>query len=297
MAIEKPIFCLPLPLVAITTGNERAETPAEHLALYKSPGLRWRSDGNGSLWVRGQFTKSEAISMCSVLEANAQAGTTIRLRLGDSQAQVDGSAPYDSGAVTFIDPAVARESARYHSFQSFPEIDATWWRIDIGNHTGDFEAMKIVLGKQVQTSRFYDRGFEEGTSDLGSIDFARWGVAMETEGFVFRTKNFKLSWVSEAEFEASFRKIMMQGQRGPVFLLFDPAATTQRQEQFFFGRFSQPPFAQNSRKPGTFAMEFSMLSMLPDSVTIPVFVPSEGGDMDFSDPDQSGLLTLILEDD
>lgn len=294
--IEKPIFVLPLDLGTIATGNERAEAPALHLNEHDSPGLVWRSNGNSNVWARGQLPASQAISFCSLLAANALPGTDIRLRLGTSQVEVDGTAPYDSTAVDFISPPVTRENGLYHSVLRFDAIDATWWRIDITGHTGDFEAMSLILGKEVQSSRFYDRGFEEGTDDLGTIDFARWGVAMEADGFLFRTKNFKLSWVSEAEFETDFRKIMMQGKRGPVLLLFNPEEVPRRQEQFFFGRFAQPPFATNSRKPGTFAMEFAMLSMLPASVSTPITEPSSGGEMDFSDADQSGLLTLILED-
>lgn len=263
MAIEKPIFCLPIDLGTIASGNERTEAPASHLGLFKSPGLVWRSNGNTNVWARGQLSTSQAISMCALVSANALPGTKIRLRLGTSQAQVDGgSAPYDSGNVDFISPATTRDSGLYHSFLSFAQQSATWWRIDITGHTGDFEGMHLILGKAVQTSRFYDRGWEIGTADLGGIDFSRWGVVLETEGFVMRTRNFVLSWVSEAEFEASFRNIMEQGKRGPVFILFDPQAVATRQEQFDFGRFSQAPFARNSRKPGTFAMEFAMQSMI-----------------------------------
>lgn len=263
MAIEKPIFCLPVDLGTIATGNERDETPAVHLNHHESIGLVWRTNGNSSMWARGQFTASQALSMCSLINANAQAGTTVRLRLGTSQAEVDGgSAPYDSGAVTFISPAETTDSGLYASFQQFSEVSATWWRIDIANHTGDFEASSLILGKAVQSSRFYDRGWELGTSDLGSIDISRWGVDVETDGIILNTVSFKLSWVSEAEFIASFRQIMRQAKRKPVWLLFNPEAVAGRQEQFYFGRFGQPPFAQNSRKPQTFAMEFAMQSMI-----------------------------------
>ena len=273
--IEKPIFVLPVDLGTIATGNERTEAPALHLNEHDSPGLVWRSNGSSSVWARGQMAASQVISYCSVLSANALPGTQIRLRLGASQAEVDGTAPYDSGTIDFISPPVTRESGLYHSLLRFTAVDATWWRIDITGHTDDFEAMSLILGKEVQSSRFYDRGFEESTDDLGSIDFARWGVAMEVDGFMFRTKSFKLSWVSEAEFNANFRSIMMQGKRGPVLLLFNPEEVAGRQEEFYFGRFAQPPFAQNSRKPGTFAMEFSMLSMLPASVSIPIIASGD----------------------
>lgn len=205
---------------------------------------------------------AQTISMASLVSANALPGTMIRLRLGTSQAEVDGAAPYDSGNVAFIYPAASRESGLYHWFKQFSDISASWWRIDITGHTGDFEVADLILGKAIQSSRFYDRGFEVGTNDLGAIDYSRWGVALETDGIILRTRTFKLSWVSEAEFEASFRKIMLQAKRGPVWMLFDPQSVATRQEQFLFGRFAQAPFAFNTRKPGTFAMEFQILSMI-----------------------------------
>lgn len=263
MAIEKPIFVLPLDLGTIATGNERAEFPAIHLNEYRSPGLVWRSNGNSNLWVRGQFALEQTISHAAVLAANALPDTTIRLRLGDTQADVDGgSAPYDSGVVDFIDPAVTLSDGLYHSYQSFAAVDATWWRIDIGGHTGDFEAMKLVLGEAIQTERYYDAGFEFGTDDLGDLDISRWGVMSETDGFALRTLNFKLSWVSETAFEDSFRGVLALGKRYPVYICFDPEATVYRQDKTYFGLFGQPPFAQQGKKPRNFIMEFAVKSFI-----------------------------------
>lgn len=67
MAIEKPIFCLPIDLGTIATGNERDETPAAHLGHPESIGLVWRTNGNSNMWARGQLAAAEAISMCSLL--------------------------------------------------------------------------------------------------------------------------------------------------------------------------------------------------------------------------------------
>lgn len=262
MAIEKPIFVIPLALGTITTGNERAEAPASNLNEHRSPGLVWRSNGNTSVWARGQLAAEQSISHAAVLAANALPGTTIRLRLGDTQAEVDGIAPYDSGAVAFINPAVTLSDGLYHSHQSFAAIDATWWRIDIGGHTGDFEAMSLVLGEAIQTERYYDAGFEFGTDDLGDLDISRWGVVDETDGFALRTLNFKLSWVSETAFEDSFRRVMGLGKRYPVYICFDPEATVYRQDKTYFGLFGQPPFAQQGKKPRNFIMEFAVKSFI-----------------------------------
>lgn len=262
MPIEKPIFVIPAALSGFASGNERTEALALHLGEHRSPGAVWRTNGNANIWARGQFTAAAVVSLCAVLGANAQAGTTIRLRLGTTQAHVDGSAPYDSGAVTFINPAVTRDSGLYHSHQQFTPIAATWWRIDIAGHSGDFEAMSLVMGEAVQTERYYDRAFEFGVDDLGDLDYSRWGVVSETDGIVMRTLNFKLSWVSEAVFETRFRRIMALGKRGPVYICFDPEATTYRQDKTYFGRFGQPPFATQGTKARNFIMEFAIKSFI-----------------------------------
>ncbi|EQA97265.1 hypothetical protein L286_23350 [Sphingobium sp. HDIP04] len=254
----------PYPLTAIATGNERAEKPAIHLAQFKHIGMTWRSNGNGNIWIRGDFGQDRVVDFVSLLQANAQPGTTIRIRLGASQAQVDGSAPYDSGALPFISPAITREDGLYHSHHELPgSVTARWWRIDIGGHNGDFEAAKAVFGKKITPARYYDRNFEFGVQDLGSVDFGRWGVPEEEEGLIFRTVTFKLSWIPGAEYEANWRPMIEKvGRRQPVFLCFDPQATTARQAKTYFGVFRDPPFATASVKPGTFAQEFALLSFI-----------------------------------
>ena len=257
-----PFILVPHPLPSFATGNERTEKPALHLGQFKHIGMTWRSSGNANLWVRGDFGQDRLVDFISVLQSNALPGTTIRVRLGTTQAQVDGTAPYDSGALPFISPAITREDGLYHShLQIGSPITARWWRIDIGGHTGDFEAAKLIMGKRVTPARYYDRNFEFGVQDLGSIDFGRWGVAEEEEGLIFRTCTFKLSWITGAEYEGSWRPLIEKvGRRQPVLLCFDPEATSSRQAKTYFGTFREPPFATAGAKPGTYAQEYSLLS-------------------------------------
>lgn len=263
MPIEKPVFCVPVDLGAIACGNQRANSPAIHLNLHKSPGLVWRSNGDADLWIRGKFAEAQSINLLTLLAANAQSGTKIRLRLGASAAEVDGAAaPYDSGYVDFIAPAETTDSGTYHALLRFPDLVAMWWRIDISGHSGDFEAADLVMGSAVQTGRFYDKGWGIGPHDLGDIEYSRWGVAAETDGVMLRKLDFNLSWVSEAEYKAGMKRILFACTRQPVFLLFNPEPASGRQEHFYFGRFGQPPFAVNSRKPQHFGMEFTMLSWI-----------------------------------
>lgn len=248
----------------MATGNATTGFPVTNLNRFKAIGLTWKSTGNLNLWARGQFTASQSINFCAIVAANAQAGTTYRLRLGTTQAQVDGTAPYDSGTLTFISPSITRSDGLYHSHLEIPSVQtATWWRIDIAGHTGDFQASMLVLGQKVQPSKFYNLDFEYGVKDLGNLEWGRYGVLDEDPGLIARTVAFTLAWNTEAEFETSFRPMMEQlGKRGIVYLVFDPEATVYRQAKTFMGVFDKPPAARGVRKPKTYSQDFALTSFI-----------------------------------
>lgn len=281
MAIRKPIFVTPVDLGTITSGNEASGFPAQHLNRQKGKGLVWRSSGSSNVWARGQFSAATSIDFCSLIGTNAQAGTRIRLRLGGSQAEVDGTAPYDSGALpiytTLPDMSLSLDfvgqeylidtpgdaSGISHSFLELPSVrSATWWRIDITGHAGDFQASNLVLGKKIEPANFYNFEWEFGAQDLGSLDFTRLGVWDEEDGAILRTCNFTLGWVSEAEFEASFRPIMEGGLRKVIYCCFDPDATGYRQAKTYMGTLQRLPVARSQRKPQTYSLEFQILSYI-----------------------------------
>ena len=264
MAIRKPIFVVPLDLGTVVCGNARSSNPVFNLARNREAGLIWKTDGNSNVWARGVFSSTQAIDFCSLMAANAQSGTTIRLRLGTTQAEVDGTAPYDSGTVAFINPAITRDDGLYHSHLEIGSVqNALWWRIDIGGHTGDFEASVLVLGKQIVPGRFYNYEFERGIEDMGELSFNRWGAPDETPGMMMRSLNFTLGWMSEAEYEASFRPMFEKvGRRGAVYICFDPDSSTYRQSKTYLGPFRKAPFARGLKKPSTYTVDFEMLSVL-----------------------------------
>lgn len=288
---RKPLFCHPLDLGTIATGNARAETPATHLNRHKSAGLVWRSNGNSNLWVRGQLSQAQTIDFLALMATNASLATQIRLRLGTSQGEVDGTAPYDSGNIPIIpatgaigvgptgetlsldfltgtygistqaDPVI---TGLPHAFHELPSaVSATWWRIDITSHTGDFEAGALVLGKKIEPSRFYDNtGHQFGEEDLGKMELNRWGVADEEPGLILPTIGFTLSWQTEAEYEANWRPLMRRvGLRNALYCCFDPAETDYRNGRTHLGFLRKAVPAVGVRKPKTYAMEFSMISL------------------------------------
>lgn len=264
MAIVQPFAVAPALIGPVTSGNELANRPASHLGYLDYIGMVWRSSGPSNLWARGQFFAQETIDFVALVNATALPGTTIRVRLGTSQAEVDGTAPYDSGALPFISPSIGRDDGLYHSHLELGSaVNATWWRIDIGGHTGDFEASGLVMGKKLQPARFYDTAFEHGFKDLGALTIAPGGVVSETPGVGLRTLAMTFSWMTEAEFYEKFapmvRSLLL---RGLSYWCFDPAATAYRQDKSYLGYFTKEPFARGRQKPGTFGMEFNLLSLI-----------------------------------
>lgn len=263
-AIRKPFFVVPLDLGTITTTNEIAGHPATHLGRLKAKGLTWKTSGPTNAWVRGDFGSAQEVDFCAILSANALPATTFRLRLGDSDAEVNGTADYDSTALPFISPSITRADGLYHSFHELPaSYTKRWWRIDIGSHTGDFEAPFVIMGKKVQPSKFYDYDFEFGIEDTGKADFTNYGVWDEEPGQILRTVDMALNWHTTAEYEDSFRPMIEAvGTTQPVYLAFGPEETTYRQARTFYGKFRKAPYARGRRIPGKFGGEYQLLSII-----------------------------------
>lgn len=238
-----PFIVQPLPLGIITTGNEQAAKPATNLGEFLYRGMEWGSTGASNLWVRGDLGASQAINFVGMLGANAQSGSTIRIRLGDTQAEVDGTADYDSGALAFIAPSITRTDGRYHSHHELPSLQTKrWWRIDIGGHSGDFAASMLIMGRKMQPARYYDTTWQTTVRDLGAVAFGRNGVPSITAGSQLRVLNYKLSWLTETEAEAMMAPIdEAAGKTDPLLIVFDPEATTYRQRRTFFGFNEEQP--------------------------------------------------------
>lgn len=265
MAVRLPFAVRPLLLGPVTSGNERANRPASHLALLDYPGMTWQTNGTGNAWIRGGFGFEQVIDFVAMIAADATSATTIRVRLGTSQAQVDGSsALYDSGTQPFFVPGTHSESGRYHSHLELAQsVTCSWWRIDIGGLTRDFEASGLVMGKKITPTRFYDKDFEFGLEDLGQLAISPNGVVSETPGIVLRTLLFRLSWLTEDEYQTRFRPMIEAlATRGISYWCFDPEPTQYRQAKTYLGYFGAPPFARGAAKPKTFTQEYKIRSLI-----------------------------------
>lgn len=126
--IRKPLFIKPLDLGTIATGNETAGYPASHLNRHKAIGLTWKSTGNSNVWARGQMTSAGTIDFAAIVSANALAGTKYRLRLGASQAAVDG------GSVDISNAANTTVTSKEYG----------WWTVrKTGGVNGTYDAAAV----------------------------------------------------------------------------------------------------------------------------------------------------------
>lgn len=277
--IRKPFFVMPL-ATTITAGSTTSGFPASNLLRWRDIGLVWKSTGSNQ-WLRGDFGTAQAVDFCALLASNAQAGTTIRLRLGMTQAEVDGTAPFDSGVQPFgglsatdsqtlslnfvgntywIEEPVA---VRHGHLELSSPVSARWWRIDIGGHSGNFEATFLNIGKKLEPSEFHNYEYEYGLEDLGGNEINYRGVVDYQPGIKLRTIEFTLSWQTEAEYETGFRPMNERlGSSEPLYLCFDPAPSAYRAARTYFGWLRKPAFARGIRKPRTFVQEYALRSLI-----------------------------------
>lgn len=260
----KPIFVRPRAFTILSSGNARAEKPASHLEAIDTIGMVWGSNGNTNLNVVGDMGSAKEINFAAMISANAVAGTLWRLRLATSVANLTALPDYDSGNVSFISPAITREDGLYHSFLQLPSIQTRrYFRIDITGHTGDFEASTIVIGSQLASLCFSNPEWSHEIEDLGGIEISRFGVASVTEGLIFRRFGMTLGWMTFADYENGFRPfIENRATRRPVYLCFDPQATTFRQSNTFLGWFQKSPVARGGKVYNKYTADFEVLSFI-----------------------------------
>jgi hypothetical protein len=262
---DTPFFVEPLAFSVVSTNNELSTNPALHLGEFMFGGMVWRTTSitAGNAVVTVDLGALRDIDFVAVLGANAQAGTTIRVDMDNTNTTLGGGSPtYTSGVQTFISPAVSGLDA----YNSHLELGSTQTRryvqIIIAGHTGAFEAAFLVIGKRVRPSKFYETDWEAGPDDQGLFAMNRNGVPSVADGAMLRAVGFDLEWITEAEYETAFLPMLTRlGRRNPVFLSFDPAATTYRQGRTYFGpmRDLGPPRKRGFNR---FGKRFAILSKI-----------------------------------
>lgn len=254
MAIQKPFLVEQLALGAVASGNEKTFRPALNLGRFDDPGKVWETTGASNIWARGNFGSAKEVDFVALLSTNAGTGTRARIRLGDTQAEVDGTADYDSGFQVIRTPALTHWSGLYHWYWELPSLQTKqWWRIDADSHSGDFRSMALVMGKRFQLQEFYNHtgGISFGQQDMGKLDFGQFGVNDQEDGIKMRTLGMEFAWMNRND-RREFQRVRDRlGQTGMAYWCFDGEPTEDRQENQYFGWLRRPLVFQ----PTTFAQD------------------------------------------
>lgn len=245
------------------SADQVASNPISHLGEFDSVGMTWKNLG-GTPIIRGDFGSAKPIDFVSVIHATNI--TSYRVRLGDTQAAVDGTASYDSGSISFVNPSITREDGLYSSHLELPSVQTRrWWRIDFTCSAAG-EAAFLVMGQKITPANYYSPGWGMGVEDLGEIDIGRYGIPATEEGLIFRTLNFSLGWMSETDFEGKFRPLVEKlGKRGVALWCFDPTANAYRQAKTYMGWLRNALVARHSVNTPAgirYEQEFEILSMI-----------------------------------
>lgn len=240
-----PFFVIPTPLGTVTSGNELSTNPGSHLGEFDAAGMTWRGSGTSNTYVRGDFGSAKEIDFAAMLAGNAGSSDQFRLKLGDSQAEVDGTADYDSGLINFINPTISRSDGLYHSHLSMgTAYTKRWWRFNM-SVAATFEAAFLILGKRLTPANWYSPGFGFGVNDKAKAEISPHRLIERIPGQKTRTVSFRLGWMSEQEMEETWRPFdEIVGTSSPVFCCFDPTSNTYRQNRTFFGLLSENPYAR-----------------------------------------------------
>lgn len=265
VALRKPFFVVPLDLDIVSWTPTFPGYPASHLNRLDAMGLVWLAEGPDYAAVQGRLPEGSAVDFMGVINGGIYTQSGFRLRLANSQAELSGPSPaYDSGYLPYLGAHTYQADGRYHAHHELPnEVSASWFWLELGGGGGRHELGGLVFGKKIEPSRFYDKDFERGTEDLGSVELNRFAVPDYTPGTKLRTLNFTLGWLNEAEYETQFAPFAeLVGTTTVVFCCFDPALSPYRQNRTYLGWLRNPPFARGGAKPRTYSMEFQIRSLI-----------------------------------
>ena len=129
--------------------NSASTTPTTYLQN-DEPGLVWRTTGASSNYVTVQLAAG-SLNVISLAGTNLVAGDTIRIRLGNSQASVEGSsAPVDRTAT--IAAGTPQNGTSFVIDKLSSPVTYTFARIDFTSVAGSYvEVSRLILGSAIVT--------------------------------------------------------------------------------------------------------------------------------------------------
>lgn len=237
------------------------ETPTAPLSRCNvdAPGLVWRSTGLAGVYATLRWDGS-SIDTIALVGTNLRAGDLVRIRIGSSQAVVDG----DSAALDITRTAwsgVAPVAGALTVFLVDGSFTGPFVRIDIsspGNPAGFVEVGRIVLSQRITCDGVglgADQTVEDGSvvedgPGYTTVDYQRvrtgWKVTVDR--------------ISEADYYGKWWPMLMTVGKSSGFLFIPDADPAYLQNQAVFGRMTSSAKG-NAKSSDFYIVDMSILSV------------------------------------
>lgn len=148
--IHNPFFLMSAPLSFETTAFEIPASPGVNLTN-DNMDMEWRSVGLNDVYV--VMRCSALVDTIAILYSNQRATDTVRIRAGESVAELLTAPVYDSG------PVSAYEGLKFDPYTTKTIIDlgqsvqSLFWRVDFsspGHPHGQVKAARIIMGERFE---------------------------------------------------------------------------------------------------------------------------------------------------
>ena len=236
----------------ITAGSAVSSLPVSNL-LTPQPFEIWRATDLSNAYAVVDLGAAMAINLVWLGYTNLSADATWRVRAADDEASLtDGSADYDSTAVTFWPQSGLDNWDFTHGFLWLDASAQTrrWWRVDLidtGNAAGYVQAGRLYLANawQLPKNVQYDHGPQWVPALPGSTRAVS-GARYAQSGPLYRRYPFDLDALTAAQiYDNLFDLQRRKGIAGDVLFIFNPDATSSVMETMIYGAFEDLEQARN----------------------------------------------------
>lgn len=227
----------------VTVGSEATDMPASNLQTMQ-PSEVWRVTDTGNAYVTIDFGSATTFNVIFLGHTNADTNTTWRIRGGDTEAEVNGTADEDTGSIDLW-PGSA-DLSDWPTTPAFKYLSSAWterWvRIDITNiSTSYFEAGRLFIANawQPATNMLYNTQFPSWHEDVQRVYSHGGGVYPAIRSRYLRTSFTVRS--TQADILGNAHELgITQGVSEDVLFVFDPAETVYTAHGIVHGIVDQP---------------------------------------------------------
>ncbi len=228
----------------LTTGNEVGTLPAVNLQD-PQPTKKWRTSGLSSMYVVVDLGSAKAINLVALIATNLSSGANWQIRGATSEANLTAAPGYNSTSVSAW-PGTGKPGGWTDQLFSLLWLTTAqtyrWWRIDVtdsGNGDGYIEAGRLIIDAAWQPTIGLSPNWGVQWVDPGPREMSIGGNIYPTQRTHHRVIELALDFNDQTAMMANaFELQRKRGASKDVFVLVDPAGTTDLHRTSIYGLFS-----------------------------------------------------------